>query len=517
MTRSRWARTLTASLLVGSGLFVVTGQQPVSAAPRFPDVEVRLTVVEIQDLGDDLDSLSDADFYVMTSIDDHNGTTASFNNEDTPETEEVEGEEHIHPNWEFLFPKVNPSTGSVDVSLTVKEEDGLFNGDDDTADVIAGGVVNAKVDLRPCKVWVSGIPYSCGAPITLSSGDKVVFKIDVLLPAATPGLRMQCLHEPLWPQPGDLVTITATALDGAANAVVGVDEVRITVNGTDMKRVTAAPQATYTFTAVGKEFWYECSAEDQGGVEAASTSPRMVRVGWEDEIAVPVVYTGTSVHRIDIVVLADRDSYPSGASDPVFLKHLHDVLLEMPANPANQRRGYFGNEYVLANQHSLNIWVARASGADADNVPAGDNCTLTAPEDWDRYAFADAGWILHSDDFRDCADGTLKLFSSENDEPGTSVHETGHSPFGLADEYCCDGGYFEAMDGMPNVYDTLVDCQNDAPAVGVSASACRNITGPWFTSDPAADVMAGDRTTFNPLDRRRWSTLINSCFSQGGC
>ena len=35
------------------------------------------------------------------------------------------------------------------------------------------------------------------------------------------------------------------------------------------------------------------------------------------------------------------------------------------------------------------------------------------------------------------------MFSTEPTSLGTVLHETGHSPFGLADEYCCDGGYFE--------------------------------------------------------------------------
>ena len=48
---------------------------------------------------------------------------------------------------------------------------------------------------------------------------------------------------------------------------------------------------------------------------------------------------------------------------------------------------------------------------------------------------------MHKDDFRDCAPGGQRLFSSEPTSIGTVLHETGHRPFGLADEYCCDGGY----------------------------------------------------------------------------
>ncbi len=242
----------------------------------------------------------------------------------------------------------------------------------------------------------------------------------------------------------------------------------------------------------------------------------MFHVGNQPGLAAPILYTGSSSRRVDIVVLWDRDSY-TAYDQALFLGHLHDVLLEMPSNPADQRRGYFANEYVLTKQHAFNLWIAKDWG-DADNVPADDDCTLTAPENWDDYAFADAGWILHTDTFRDCADRSLKLFSSEQDEPGTSVHETGHSPFGLADEYCCDGGYAQD-DAMPNMYGSLGACQGDAMSIGVPTGNCREI-GPgtgWFTSDPMADVMAGDRTTFNPLDRRRWDWLTSSCINNGGC
>ena len=491
------------------------GAERVGAAPNFPDVTVRVTVLEIEDLGDDLDSTSDADFYTIVGFDDHVNPATTVSNEDTDTTDEVEGEEHIHPNWETEF-TANPSQGQVDVTLEVKDEDGGLNFDDDTADVIAGGVIRAAVDLRPCRIVIEGIARTCGMPMTYAAGDEVVFKIDVLLPTSTPGLRIQCLQDPVWPSPGQAVTITATALDGAANALAAVDTMAITYNGVQVASAAGAPTVSYSFIANSSEFWYECTAEDQGGEQQATTTPRMVRVGELGELAAPIVYTGPSHNRIDIVILADRDSY-TGFTDATFLDHVHDVLLEMPGNPAAQQRGYFANEYVLSLQKSFNLWIARVV-ADADNVPTDDDCTLQAPENWDRYAFADAGWILHADDFRDCADFALKLFSSEQDEPGTSVHETGHSPFGLADEYCCDGGHWQDP-VRPNVYVSAAACQSDAATIGVAPAACRVLGSGsmWWTSDPVADVMNGDRTTFNPLDRRRWGWLTSTCTTTGGC
>jgi hypothetical protein len=512
MNTRRWATAL-ASLSVGLASLTIAAGTPASAAPKFPDVTVRMTILELLDWDNDLDDTSDTDFYVMTSIDDRNGKHEDTNNEDTKETEDAEGEEHIYPNWEIAYHPVNPSVGKVDLTLTVKDEDGFLNGKDDTADVIDGGVINIEVALWPCEVRVGTTTVGCGQSITQQKSDRVRFKIDVVLPPSAPGLRIQCLHEPLWPKPGETVKITANALDDNANQRLGADVTEITLNYTSVVKLTGSAQATYSFVATGQEFWYECKA-DLGGPLKISTGPRMVRVGPRklDEITIPVLQTGTTYERIDVVVVPDQDSYPGGYQDPQFIKDLHDALLMMPMNAPEQQRGYFANEFVLTQQQGLNIRLATSSG-DADFIPRTSKCELTEPENWDDYSIADAGWIMHRDPFRDCAELDLRLFSSEHIEPATSVHETGHVPFGLADEYCCDGGYFEA----PNLTEDYDGCDDDAQAAGLYG-ACRFVSGPWFTSDPSPnDVMGGDRTTFNRLDRRRWTSIISDCFYKGGC
>ena len=39
------------------------------------------------------------------------------------------------------------------------------------------------------------------------------FKAEVFEPPAAPGVLVRCTHRPIWPQPGDTVTITAESLD----------------------------------------------------------------------------------------------------------------------------------------------------------------------------------------------------------------------------------------------------------------------------------------------------------------
>ena len=83
------------------------------------------------------------------------------------------------------------------------------------------------------------------------------------------------------------------------------------------------------------------------------------------------------------------------------------------------------------------------------------------------YLFADAGAIVHRDaSIRDCAPGGDRFFTGDATHMDGGLlgrvflHETGHRPFGLADEYCCDGGYFQA-DPFPNVYEEPEDCEDD--------------------------------------------------------
>ncbi|GAA4983851.1 hypothetical protein [Kineococcus glutinatus] len=494
-------------------VLAVVGGLPARAAPVLPDVTVRVTILELEDLGDDLDSTSDADFYTVTRFDDGAGRVAEHR------SRTWDGQEHVHPNTEWSF-AANPARGSVHVRLGVFDDDDTFNGGDDRADVVPGGAEAVEVDvaLRPCAL-TGTVTGGCSRQIVSADGDEIVFVVDVLLPTATPGLRVQCLHTPIWPVPGAVVTIRATALDGAGAPLAVADRVSTKREGVQVASVTGTATTTHQFTAVGEQFSYECEAEDAGGEQAATTTPRTVRVGPTADLAVPIVHTGPGDRRIDVVVLPDTDAYV-GWADPDFLWDLPAALLG----------GYYGEEFTLANQGAFNLWIGR-SVADIDwppsppGTPNPPPCTITPPEDWDRYGFAEVGWILHDDPHRDCARGALRLFGAFDGDPRISIHETGHVPFGLADEYCCDGGYFTGE--TPNVYAELADCQADAPAVGRAPTACRSLGATtdmqtWFTSDPdtglpgVADDLMVDQGPLQALDRRRWTNLLTSCTTGGG-
>ena len=111
----------------------------------------------------------------------------------------------------------------------------------------------------------------------------------------------------------------------------------------------------------------------------------------------------------------------------------------------------------------------------------------------------DTGAIFHTDFFRDYACGTKRFFSTWT---GSSIfdrimlHETGHRPFGLADEYCCDGGYWKPGDRddpyslgrLPNVYGGGNPCADDTSDVGKTPADCRR----WVEDNPNSSTDGRD-------------------------
>jgi len=476
-------------------------------AQGVPSYTVKLTVLKISDAGDDADSLSDADFYVAGAFTPTNGTAIPFNNEGS----RIEGEEIIHPNWVFEF-QVPSSSGGGRLDFRALDYDsGLNFGDDETVKA------TLDVDFGSCAITGPGVSTTCGWDIALDQSDAAVIKIEVFWPPSSPGLLVRCLQNPLLPTPGQPVTVEMVVLDGTGTPKVA-SELDILINNTRIHHVTAVSQTSFTFTASGTNFTLQCRARNtidaNPDAELADTWARNVRVGFPSERWSPIGVTGPSARAIDVVLLADRDFDPTGGLTGLPLPQDPNVLTDMRGALWG---GFFNNPYILANQHRFNFWLGQST-ADIDGNPTtcfGD--ALVPPEDWDQYAFADVGWIVHLEIpvQRDCARPDLRLFGAVSSNPSTAVHETGHLPFGLADEYCCDGGYTQAAI-FPNVYDGLVACTSDLPTDGTPAT-CRMISGNWFTSDPIPDLMEAEQITFNRLDRRRADWLIAGCVTEEGC
>lgn len=328
---------------------------------------------------------------------------------------------------------------------------------------------------------------------------------------------VRCTHQPLLPAPGQNVTYSAEVFDVDGQSLTA-DWIEIWVNGgaTPATRFENATQGGSVVVASGETGTYGCRAGDEG--EEVFSGWRLHANGsYDDSHAIPLIKTGEPGSRLDIVFIADSEDY----TDPLgteFLSDLEGVL----------RDGYWGEPWFRDNQVWFNFWLARETGFAGDaelgckhrlpGMAEGDS--REAAEPWDlNYAFSDSGAIVHRKAMRDCARGSLGAFSAPVDRPNVARHESGHNPFGLADEYCCDGGNYQKAK-LPNLWESQEACQADLPNLVDLTNECVSFTNEddetWWTSDPDDDHMMSDNGAVRAADIRRMNWLIRRC-AVGDC
>ncbi|MEU4730571.1 hypothetical protein [Streptomyces sp. NPDC023588] len=517
-------------LAVCTGLLAVL--TPTASAA--PNVKVTVTLDRIRALhSSEEGACGSVDWYAKVFI---NGV--AFNNEDTEEQDDLEGQTDISPGWEFStevdVATLDQSSGVAKLPVTIEvwDEDGGFCAGDDQYDAspVVGRGINFQMGVSPCRVFFGpGDGEGC-AGSRVSSGTaedraEVTYRVEADDPPSAPGLRIRCTSSTIRPTVGNPVTITATALDGALMPTVIADELQITavrnVSGTAERvpvadrRVSGANSTSLTFTpAEGGDLVYGCRLRE--GATGLFTGWRRVDVNPGNSAEpLPISYSGPRSSRLDIVFVADRDSY-TGFDDPQFLIDVRSVI----------DTSYYGFDNFLANQDKFNFWIARAQ-ARADDFTDGD-CDHDLPAGWDEgFAFADAGAILHRKNQRDCALRGDRIFSGvvdtsvRGDALQVVTHETGHQPFGLADEYPLIGGYWQ-QEVAPNVYEDMAACIVDAPALNREATACHQWERTtdwwpdpdWFSSEPTPeDVMFNNTGPANAADLRRYKLIFDDCSS----
>lgn len=451
----------------------------------------------------------------------------------------------ISPDWQFTNTVFMDDTIEDEVvTLTV----GVWDADDfnnrqeaDLTQTTFTRSVEVSVDVNLCLVpgtagAISGnVSGACGQTIVsqglngpnLDNTARIEFRVEAERPPSAPGLNVLCMHEPVWPQPGQMVTVSALALaDNMSPKFVNQVDVFLQDTATAANSCIGGDSCSASAVApnAGDTMFYGCQVQDVSGTIWSGW--RRVQVG-DPPLgqAVPLIFTGPPRSRIDIVFVPDTDSY-TGALDPTFLADVHDAIREgffrgnmvSPTGIADADRA-FGERFFLTNQDRFNFWISRDAG-DIDG-DANDCTFLQAPGNWNTaYPFADSGAILHRDLFRDCAQPAHRIYGTEFNAFRTMLHETMHSPFGLADEYCCDSAYFQP-NPYPNIYRSQSECQVDAVNLaewdGVigdtprSTAACVSDANGWWKSEPASDDIMLDNMEFNAADIRRVQYLFDRC------
>jgi hypothetical protein len=324
------------------------------------------------------------------------------------------------------------------------------------------------------------------------------------------------------------VTYTAAASDSTGVASIEIWEDRNTLalcsNGMQCatrvatSRLTSCnfspPQnnATCTFTTTsgypnGSFIGYRAVARDTQGNSgsdgwiyyAAGAFP------WPNN-PIPIYGTGAPAEKIDLVFIPDTDY---GGNNNQFMLDVTSLVTN----------GYLSSQQFAQEirpwRGFWNFYITYQTG-DAQGYGSGCN---QAPGNWTNLrAIVDSGGIVHTANLRDCGGiGDGSLFSVVAGANATAIHETGHSVFSMADEYCCDGGYWE-IGPEANTFSSQASCQNNATSHGWPTADCVQIgTTGWWRSDGAGDLMAGGGS-FGRSDRRRIFWLyFNQCLGATGC
>jgi hypothetical protein len=229
---------------------------------------------------------------------------------------------------------------------------------------------------------------------------------------------------------------------------------------------------------------------------------------WPDD-PIPVYATGAPAEKVDLVFIPDPDY---GGNDAQFVQDASDMLAS-----AYMASGSFA-DYTRRYRGLWNFYITYRTG-DAAGYPNGCN---TAPANWTNLrAIVNDGAIIHTQNLRDCSGiGDGSLLSVDVGSYGTAIHETGHAVFGLADEYCCDGGYVQATPHA-NVFSSQANCQTDATSNGWSTGDCTQIgTTGWWRSDGAGDIMVSSAVanSYGRSDLKRilWQ-YFEQCLGPPGC
>jgi hypothetical protein len=233
---------------------------------------------------------------------------------------------------------------------------------------------------------------------------------------------------------------------------------------------------------------------------------------WQNN-PIPIRGSAAPAEAIDVVFIPDTDFKGNNGN---FITATTNLLTQ----------GYLSNQAFAQEVRTWrgfwNFYVTYQTGH-AAGYP--NNPCNTTPANWANLrTIIDVGAIVHTANVRDCGGRGPEngaVFSIMVGNFNTLVHESGHAVFGLADEYCCDGGYWQDSP-QPNVFSSLNSCQTNATTNGWPTTDCTQISSGAQTiqqwrSDNGNDLMAGGGA-FGRSDKSEVFWLyFQRCSTSTGC
>jgi hypothetical protein len=297
------------------------------------------------------------------------------------------------------------------------------------------------------------------------------------------------LHDPITPAPGDQVTYSLEMQGGTSPKEVRLYErtatltlIEINLTFFKFKYLIVTPGTdvllnTWTSPAIGT-----LSYTRSAGVPATSLITYRFEIVESDnelrrhevtyatrdyplpESPVPAYVTGSSSNTYDIVFIPDTDI---GNLNTFRTQCRNDI-----------REAFFDEATTRLFRHSFNFFVNRQTGHATDYDRIAIDGHHQTPSNYSSLGFTEGRVILHQGNLRDYAMGD-GLYSSEMQNRGTILHESGHGLFSLADEYAGGSHWQESV--LPNNWTSLAGAQAAAPGVGKTASDAVQIgTDGWY-------------------------------------
>ncbi len=294
-------------------------------------------------------------------------------------------------------------------------------------------------------------------------------------------------HDPIYPKADQAVTFTLEKVSGSRLRSVALYEVvsNVDANGTitstgdeAMLKSWSSPGKVISFTKpagypprtfVRYRFKVKAPSSGWGGCFSSNDTFSHEIVFATRPYPVPgdpapVYVTGDPNEVFDIVLIPDTD-IPEAEMD-VFRDHCRRVV----------REAFLDEPTTRAFRRSFNFYINPHPGTATDYNSAVPHIP---PVNFARLSFAEGRVLMHKGDLRDYSLSAERFYSTEMENLGTILHESGHGLFGLADEY--GTGRHWKPDPKPNNWDAEGDAMADARGMRKSASDVQEIvTGAWW-------------------------------------
>ncbi|TGV01545.1 carboxypeptidase M32 [Flavivirga rizhaonensis] len=273
------------------------------------------------------------------------------------------------------------------------------------------------------------------------------------------------LHEPIHPTSSQQVTYNLTKVTSGSIDSAKLYEQVNTINSSGIITSTGSDVLLQTWTSPSGDlshtkssghgsnklvtYRWEITTPDQSKTFEVTYATRPYPV---TNMPAPVYCQGDPDDVFDVVFIPDTDITTMSN----FYDNCHGAIEE----------AFFDEPHTRFWRRQYNFYINKQKGTATDYDDIATDGTHQVPSNNANLAFAEGRVLMHENNLRDYASGGL--FSTEMQNRGTIMHESGHALYDLADEYG-SGVHWEETN-YPNNWPTLANAQ----AAGNNYGSCKS-------------------------------------------